>query len=110
MTVYADIQVILDAAVNNTDIGAHGRFWHVLSRDEFVIFKVFGQIPVLALDGNEKFDPDASNLIKALKGQSPFGKDQGVVGAKYRRMPAGRPSLSAPHIETVYNWIKSGCP
>lgn len=110
MKVYADVQAILSRAVNDLDIGAHGRFWHVLSRDQFVSFKVFGQIPVLTLDANGKFDPDASNLTKALKGESPFGKDQGVAGAKYRRMPAGRPSVGTADIDSIYNWIKDGCP
>lgn len=110
MTVFSDVQQILDQAVGFGEIGAHGRFWRALTRDEFVSFRVFGQIPLIQSDGSGGFDPDTSNLIKALRGQAPFGRDLGVPGARYRRMPAGRPQISDEEINIIRAWILDGCP
>jgi hypothetical protein len=106
---YHDIQDILDRAVDHATIGQHGAFWRNLTRDEFVTFRVFGQVPLLLAHGSG-FDPDNSNLVKALEGRSPFGRDTGTPGAQFRRMPAGRPAVSAKDIQTIREWISAGCP
>lgn len=110
MSGYSDIQDVLDRAVNHADIGAHGPFWRALTRDEFVIFRVFGRIPILVKLPDGCFDPDESNLVKALKGLNPFGRDVGTAGAQFRRMPAGRPAVSTEDIQLIRAWITAGCP
>ena len=106
---YVDVQQILESAVGGAPIGAHGAFWDTLSRDEFVAYKVFGQIPLIATTAAGEFDPDESNLVKAIAGLFPFGKDQAVPGAKYRRMPAGRAPIDPVDIERIREWIAAGC-
>ena len=109
MTVFADVIRLLDAAVDNGDIGAHGPFWSGLTRDQFVAYQVFGQVPLIATDAAGHFSADDSNLIKALEGRFPFGKDMGVAGARYPRMPRGFPPMSAPDIQVIRDWISAGC-
>ena len=110
MSGYSDIQNILDRAVNHADIGAHGPFWRILTRDEFVAFRVFGQVPILAHNTDGGFDPNESNLVKALEGRNPFGRDTATPAAKYRRMPAGRPAVPQQDIQIIRDWIGAGCP
>jgi hypothetical protein len=78
---------ILDEAIGGPQvgIGAHRTFWRGLTRDEFVAKKVFGKALVILGDGAN------SNLVLALKGQSPFGADlpDPPAGAAISRMPAG---------------------
>lgn len=65
-------------------IAAHCTFWRTLTRDEFVVKKVFGkQLVVVG-------DPANSNLVKALRGQLPFGSDTGrrQSAPNARRAPA----------------------
>ena len=109
-TKYADIVAMLDAAVGTHTVGAHGPFWRTLSRDQFGAFQAFGTIPLLATDAAGNFDPDQSNLIKALQGKDPFGRDLGVPGARFPRMPARLPAMSDPDIKRIQNWISAGCP
>ena len=110
MVPFTDIIRVLDASVDNSDIGAHGRFWRSLSRDEFVEFQVFGQIPLLAKDASGNFDPDNSNLVKALEGRAPFGRDIGSAGARFPRMPVGFPPMASGDIQLIRGWIAQGCP
>jgi hypothetical protein len=62
---------ILDAAIGGPDaqIDVHGPFWRGLTREQFVEKKVFGRQLLVVGDGA------ASNLVRALKGESPFGAD-----------------------------------
>ena len=101
---YDAIIKILDDAVNNADIGKHGRFWKGLTRDEFVAANVYGY-PIISIG-----KPADSNLVKALRGIPPFGSDAGVSGATFRRMPAGMPPVADNDIKTIEDWISSGCP
>jgi hypothetical protein len=102
---YSQVQQALDRAINGmATIGAHGAFWRTLTRDQFVVKKVFGQ--QLLVVG----DPANSNIVKAVRGQLPFGSDTGTVGATFRRMPAGLPAMTEPDIELIEVWIKNGCP
>jgi hypothetical protein len=98
------VKQILDNAVNNQNFAAHGPFWRNLSRDQFVARRVFGQQLLIVGNGND------SNLVKALKGESPFGSDIGTSGAIFRRMPAGRPQVAQEDIEFIRQWIDDGCP
>ncbi len=76
---FPKIQNILDRAVGGkTSIGAHGAFWRDQDRDQFVAYKVFGSVDLIVPNNGAE-----SNLVKALKGESPFD------GSRYRRMPAG---------------------
>src|SRR5207244_1857896 len=72
---YGRIKQILDDAVQGQNIGKHGPFWRALTRDQFVSFSVFGR-KVIASRPDGAFDPDESNLVKALEGRAPFGADR----------------------------------
>jgi hypothetical protein len=112
LTTYSDIARLLDASIGgpDVDIGAHGAFWRTLSRDQFVTYQVFGSVALLSRDDAGQFDPDNSTLVMALEGRAPFGRDVGVPGARYPRMPAGFPPMSSDDIRTIRGWISSGCP
>ena len=45
------------------------------------------------------------NLVKALRGGAPFGKDIGTAGATIRRMPAGRAPVADGQIAFIEQWI-----
>jgi hypothetical protein len=100
---FADIQQILDHAIGSADIGAHGAFWRGITRDDFIVKKVFGRTLIIVGSSAE------SNLVKALRGEAPFGKDIGTADATVRRMPAGMPALSPEDIQTIADWIDHGC-
>lgn len=108
---FADIVAILEDSVSSDDIAAHRNFWRDLTRDEFIAFKVFTSVPLVALaaDG-QSFDPDESNLVKALESRLPFGRDQGVAGATFRRMPAARPAVTQEQIDRIRAWLVAGAP
>ena len=101
---FTQVKQILDDSVQGEDIGAHGPFWRGLTRDQFIAKKVFGRALVVVGDG------PGSNLVKALRGLSPFGSDTGTSGAIFRRMPAGRPPVGVAEIEIIEAWINDGCP
>jgi hypothetical protein len=108
MNRYAHVLEILDAAVGGptAPVAAHGAFWRGLTRDQFVAKKVYG-LPLLVV-GNAA----ASNLVKALAGEPPFGAD--LPGARedavYNRMPSGRDSVAAADQAFIRQWINDGCP
>ena len=106
MTRYERVKQILDQAVNNDDIGAHHAFWRPLTRDEFVQKSVFG-LPLVKLG-----DGPNSNLVLALRGQTPFGTNMTppTPGAKYKRMPVGYPPVGDPDIAFIEKWINDKCP
>jgi photosystem II stability/assembly factor-like uncharacterized protein len=99
---------ILDDAVGGPNAGVlrHGPFWRNISRDQFVAKKVFGRPLVVLGDGA------ASNLVRALKGESPFGSDldNPPQDADTKRMPVGRPPAPADRIAFIEQWINDGCP
>jgi hypothetical protein len=101
---FTKVKQILDSAVNGEDIHAHGPFWRGLTRDLFVAKSVFGQ--KLVVPGNIA----DSNLLKALRGQPPFGNDTGTMNVPFRRMPAGRPPVAPDDILFLEQWIADGCP
>jgi len=104
---FAHVVDILENAVNGEDIKApHRNFWRGQTLDQFVALKILGQQLVVSGDAAK------SALVKALRGNAPFGSD--VVprppGAIFRRMPAGRPPVPEASIAFIEDWINTGCP
>ena len=99
---------ILDESIGGPDVGiaAHGAFWRGLTRDQFVAKKVFNRDVVVVGDGV------ASNLVKALQGEAPFGEDleNPPSGASIPRMPFGFSPVSDEDIGFIKQWIDDGCP
>lgn len=106
---FSEVKNILEEAVSEENIGAHGNFWRGKTREQFVAHKVFGN-PLLVKKADGSFDENESNLVKALQGRSPFGSDIGVPGSTFRRMPAGLPPVPQEKLEIIRQWIKDGCP
>jgi hypothetical protein len=107
MSRFTQVKEILDAAVGGPTAsvgGPHGPFWRTLTRDQFVAFEVFG-IPLVSLG-----DGGGSTIVKALRGEDPFGQDTGNPSGQFRRMPAGRPPVAAEQIAVIAAWIDDGCP
>lgn len=106
MSRFQQVISLLDNAVGGSaaGVGAHGAFWRNKPRAEFVAMSVFGQKLIVVGSGSD------SNLVKALKGQNPFGADVGTGGAVFRRMPAGRPPMSPADVTIIEKWIDDGCP
>jgi hypothetical protein len=102
---FEKVKQILDEAVQNQEIGAHGAFWRPLNLEAFKTKKVFGRQLVNPGNGAQ------SNLVLALRGQAPFGEDIGTPDAIYPRMPAGGFSpVSGDRIGFIEKWINDGCP
>ena len=99
---------ILDEAVGGPNAGVlrHGPFWRNITRDQFVAKRVLGRTLLVLGDGA------SSNLVRALKGESPFGSDlpDPPEDAEIKRMPVGRPAVSADRIAVIEKWIDDGCP
>ncbi len=107
MNRFLQVKQILDDAVGGPGSpvgGPHRAFWRNQTRDQFVAFRILG-LPIVTL-GNGA----GSNLVKALRGQNPFGQDTGTPGATFRRMPAGRPPLPDESIDVIATWVDDGCP
>lgn len=102
---FLKVKQILDEAVENQDIGAHGAFWRPLNLEAFKAKRVFGRQLVIPGNGAQ------SNLVLALRGQAPFGSDIGTADAIYPRMPAGGfPPVPDDRIVFIEKWINDGCP
>jgi photosystem II stability/assembly factor-like uncharacterized protein len=105
---FARVRAILDEAVGGPDapVGVHGPFWRGATREQFVTAKVVGK-PLLTVG-----DGAGSNLVRALRGETPFGADlpEPPPGASLSRMPAGLPPVTAESIAFVAAWIDDGCP
>lgn len=105
---FQQIVQILDDSVGGPNAGVlrHGPFWRNITRDQFVAKKVFGR-PLIVLG-----DGASSNLVRALKGESPFGSDlpDPPEDADIKRMPVGRPPVLAERIAVIEKWIDDGCP
>jgi photosystem II stability/assembly factor-like uncharacterized protein len=107
-TQYQRVIQILDDAIGGptANIGVHGTFWRGLTRDQFVATRVFNVDLVVVGQGAD------SNLVKALKGEAPFGEDlpNPPAGARWPRMPAGLPPVSEENIAFIEQWIDDGAP
>lgn len=107
---FTEVTTILEEAVGDIgEIGAHGHFWLDISRDDFIAKSVRG-LALIVKKPDGTFDPDESNLIKALEARAPFGSDVGTPGANRRRMPAGLPPVPPEKIAIIRKWITDGCP
>jgi len=106
MNRFRQVKDILDNAVGgpDADVGAHGAFWRDVSRDQFVALSVFNR-PLLTVG-----DGSGSNIVKALRGEAPFGKDIGTPGATIPRMPAKMDPVPPEQIDFISTWIDDGCP
>lgn len=105
MNRFEKVQQILDASVGGptAPVSFHGPFWRGMSRNDFVAHKVYG-LPLIVVG-----DGAGSNLVKALKGETPFGADIGNPDADYNRMPSGRLPVSTEDIAFIELWIDEGC-
>lgn len=108
MTRFDKVLQILDAVVGGptAPVGFHGAFWRGITRNEFVAKKVFGLDLISVGNGAD------SNLVKALKGEAPFGADLASPppNADFNRMPSGLPPVSPGDIAFIQTWIDEGCP
>src|SRR6266704_3489089 len=108
MTRYERVQQILDESIGGpaVQIGVHGAFWRGKTRAEFVALVVRNRQLLVVGDGA------GSNLVKALKGEAPFGADleNPPPGASLSRMPAGLDPVSPENIAFIQKWIDDGCP
>ena len=108
MTSFEQVIQILDTAIGGSEqnIGVHGAFWRGPTRDQFVALSV-KKLPLVSLG-----DGAGSNLVKALKGESPFGKDlpSPPPDARFSRMPARLPRVPGGDIAFIQKWIDDGCP
>src|ERR1035438_7545235 len=103
-TTFANIQTILDNAVQGRVFGAHGAFWRNVTRDQFVALTVEG-IPFLVVG-----DPGNSHFVTAVTPVCPFGKNS-VSGnppvcptGTYRQMPAGLAAMAKADVQTISDW------
>lgn len=105
MNRFETVVEILNSAVGGpaASVSFHGAFWRGISRDAFVAKKVFGLELITVGDG------PSSNLIKALKGEAPFGADVGNDAADFNRMPSGLPAMPVADIAFIEKWITDGC-
>lgn len=99
---------ILDESIGGAGatIGVHGPFWRDKTRDEFIAYEFRGLELIVLNDGA------ASNLVKSLRGEAPFGADveDPPAGARFSRMPAGFDPVADRDIEFIERWIDDGCP
>ena len=100
------VREILEKAVNGKTIGAHGNFWRGIDLPTFIAKSVFGRKLVEPGKGAD------SNLVKALRGQAPFGRDltPRPPGAIFPRMPLRFPPVDDAGIAFIEAWINDGCP
>jgi len=108
MNRFLQVREILDNAVGGPTVPVfveHGAFWRDVTRDQFVQLIVF-EHPIITLG-----DGDGSILVKALRGERPFGQDLGVPDADFPRMPAGGlDPVPSEQIASIARWIDDGCP
>ena len=106
MTSFMQVKIILDRLVGGEEIRMHGAFWRGKTRDEFVALNVMG-LPIIAVG-----DPAGSNLVKALRGIPPFGRNlqPRPAGARFNRMPDRFPPATEAEIRLIEQWIAAGCP
>jgi hypothetical protein len=107
MNRFLQVQQILDTAVGGPTAivgGPHRAFWRNKTRDQFVAVQILG-LPIVTLG-----DGAGSNMVKALRGQAPFGQDIGTPGATIDRMPAGLDPVPDDQIAIIVGWVDDGCP
>ena len=106
MNRYERVIQILDSAVGGpaAPIGfPHHAFWRGLTRDDFVAKVIIG-LPLITV-GNGA----GSTIVKALRGELPFGADTGNPDADFNRMPSGLDPVPDVDIAFIRKWIDEGC-
>jgi rubrerythrin len=100
VTGFAKVRRILDEALRGFPLArtGHDEFWRV-DEEQFPAAAPAGFPAVTPGDGAN------SNLVKALRGEAPFGSDLGAAGAFLRRMPAGRAPVDPTRIAFIEQWI-----
>jgi len=103
-TVYADVQRLLDDSVGNAELPTHGAFWRTLTRDAFVVHRVF-KCPLISSDANGRFVGPDSPLVRILRGpiECPAGRPR-------PRMPVGLDPMPDANIQIISDWIDDQCP
>lgn len=103
---FSDIQSILDRVLGEGQLPRHGAFWRGVSLAEFLTVRVHGMDKIVVAG-----EPESSNLVKALRGLAPFGRDltPRPAGALLPRMPQGRQPASESDIVAIEEWIRNGC-
>lgn len=98
---YADVQAFLKKLAGNRHPGHDGKgsFW-TKAYEEFIALKIYNETLIVLQD------PEASALIKALRGVPPFD-DAGPYGG---RMPLDGPYATDEEIAPIALWIRKGCP
>lgn len=103
---FAQVQNALQTFVTTNNIpvaqAPHGNMWErgTTPNDQYQNF-----VTGCAIDGFpilKKGDGKTSNIILALRGQSPFD------GSEFPRMPAGGPYLDDATINAISAWIDTG--
>ena len=102
-TTFADIQKILDDAVEGSDVLAHGPFWRGVTRDQFVELKVFGC--KIIFNENGTFVAAQSPLVHIL--QNPI---ECPASRPRPQMPVGFPPVPADKVQMISDWIDAQCP
>lgn len=98
---------ILDQAVGGPTAfvgGPHRDFWRGKTLDQFIEASPIGE--QLLVVG----DSASSNLVLAIRGETPFGADTGTPGGIFSRMPAGLSPVAPDDIAFIAQWIDDGCP
>jgi hypothetical protein len=100
---FEQIQEILNSAVGNAEPihEDQHRFWNKPLKEFLQIGSIYG-VELIAPPGPNR--GARSGLIKALKGEPPFG-DGGIP-----RMPLNRPPLALERIAFIEAWIDDDCP
>lgn len=74
-----------------------------MSRDDFIARKAFG-LPLIAIG-----DGAMSNLVKALKGEIPFGINIGNSAADFNQTPCRLTPVSDEDIAFIQKWFDEEC-
>lgn len=104
MTKFADVQKILDDAVENESVGPpHDAFWRNVSRNDFVNMKVL-DCPIIHNEA-ERFVGAQSLLVKILRAST------NDCNQRLRpQMPFGFDPVPEDKIQTISDWIDAQCP
>jgi hypothetical protein len=103
-TSYTRVTAILEAATQDATPRHSGkrRFW-TLPLDQFLAIEKIYTVELIAAPGPNR--GARSGLVKALKGEPPFGDD-----GDYARMPMDLDPVAPEDIAYIENWIDEGCP
>ena len=103
-TRYQRVQSILNQATGDGTPFHDGqaRFWDLPLADFLALTTIY-EVQLIAPKGADR--GARSGLIKALKGELPFGQD-----GDFPRMPVNRPPVTPENIAYIQKWIDDDCP